>query len=89
VRGDIIGEVGIAETRTRADQPLTFETVEALFHVRSILRTSLLAVVDHVEADGDLLLYHIGHCRSNTGVKGLLVERPAFLPEAQDLLELA
>src|SRR5262249_5888239 len=51
-RGDKIREVSITEPRASADQPLALEASEALFDIRGILGALLLAVIDHVEANG-------------------------------------
>jgi hypothetical protein len=83
VRDDIIGEVGVAEPWTRANVPFTFKAGEALFDIRGILGAALLAVIDHVQADGDLLLHDIGHRSADTRGKGLLVKWTSLLPEAQ------
>src|SRR5262249_43978829 len=64
-RGDKIGEVGITEPRAGADYPFALETGEALFDIRGILGALLLAVIDYVEANGDLLLHNIGHRSAN------------------------
>jgi hypothetical protein len=47
------------------------------------LGAALLAVIDDVQADGDLLLHDLGHPSADTLSKDMLVERTAFLPEAQ------
>jgi hypothetical protein len=84
---DIIGEVGIAESWMRADEPFTFKAGEALFDIGGILRAALLAVVDHVQANGDLLLHDIGHRSADTHGKGVPVEWTALLSVTQQLLE--
>jgi hypothetical protein len=83
VRGDVLGEIGIAEPWTRADEPFPVKAGEALFDIRGILGAALLAVIDDVQADGDLLLHDLGHPGADTLSKDMLVERTAFLPEAQ------
>jgi hypothetical protein len=47
------------------------------------LGAALLAVIDHVQAGGDLLLHDIGHPSADTRSQGMLGKWTAFLPEAQ------
>jgi hypothetical protein len=47
----------------------------------------LLAVVNHIEANGDLLLHDIGHRRTDPICKGGLVQGTTFLTQAEQLLE--
>jgi hypothetical protein len=43
----------------------------------------LLAVIDHVQADGDLLLHDIGYRSADARGEGVLVERTTLISEAQ------
>jgi hypothetical protein len=83
VRSDVIGEVGIAEPRTRPDEPFTRKAGEALLDIGGILGTPLLAVIDDVQAAGDLLPHDLGHRRADSLGKGVPVVWVALIPEAQ------
>src|SRR5262245_11170363 len=72
-RGDKIREVGITEPRASANHPFALKAGEALFDIRGILGALLLAVIDHVQANSDLLLHNIGHCSANALCKGRLI----------------
>src|SRR5262245_3531575 len=80
-RGDKIREVGITEPRAGADQPFALEASEAFFDIRGILGALLLAVIDHVEAHGGLLLHNISHRSAHTLGKGSLVQWTTFLTQ--------
>jgi hypothetical protein len=78
----IVGEVGITQTRTGADEPFALKAAEAFLDVGGVLRPALLAVVDHVQTDGELLLHDIGHCRLDSRRKCLGIEGALLLPQA-------
>ena len=66
-------DAAVTEPRAGADQSLALETGEALFDIRGILGALLLAIIDHVQTNGDLLLYDIDYRSADALRKGSLI----------------
>lgn len=83
MRCHIVGEVGITKPWARPDKPFAVKTGETLFDIRGILGAFLLAIIDNIQANGNLLLHHLGDRSSDAPRKRGLVKRMALLSETQ------